>query len=91
MVLLIKGKVIAAAGDGLVILAKAGVLQGKTVSVMKDVHMYGVTDQWSLAIERYGAIFTEISPVRDSLLITADFATQEFAWGILEVMKEQFS
>jgi putative intracellular protease/amidase len=84
-----KGIVLAALGDGPVILAKAGVLEGKYVSVMKDVHMYGVTDQWSLAIERQGAIYTKASPVRDGQLITADFASREFAWGILEVLWEQ--
>jgi putative intracellular protease/amidase len=84
-----KGIVLAALGDGPVILAKAGVLEGKYVSVMKDVHMYGVTDQWSLAIERHGAIYTKASPVRDGLLITADFASREFSWGILEVLREQ--
>lgn len=84
-----RGKVIAAAGDGPVILAKAGVLEGRTVTVLNNVTWVGIADQWIQAVERHGAIFTDHSPVRDGLLITADFATPDFLWGIIEVMEEQ--
>jgi protease I len=85
-----QGKVVAAIGDGPVILARAGLLKGKTVNVKKDVAMHGIEDQWFKAIERLGAIYTERSPVRDGLLITADFASLKVAWAIMEVIEEQF-
>jgi protease I len=85
-----QGKVLAAAGDGPVILAKAGVLEGKTVTVMSNVNWYGITDQWVNAIERRGAIYTGRSPVRDGLLVTADFIkSPNFTWGIIEAIEEQ--
>ena len=85
-----QGKVIGALGDGPVILAYAGVLAGKTVNVLRNHRILGVTDQWFNAIEKNGAIYTDRSPVRDGLLITADFVTIEFVWGIIEAMDEQF-
>ena len=84
-----QGKVIADAGDGPVILARAGVLEGKTVTVLNKSTLYGITDQWINAVERRGAIYSEDSLVRDNLLVTADLATGDFARGIIEVMEEQ--
>ncbi|MFC1923418.1 DJ-1/PfpI family protein [Chloroflexota bacterium] len=84
-----QGKVIAAAGDGPVILARAGALEGKTVSVLSKSALYGITDQWINAVERRGAIYSDRSLVRDNLLVTADLATGDFARGIIEVMEEQ--
>ena len=84
-----QGKVIAAAGDGPVILARAGVLEGKNVSVLNKSTLYGITDQWINAIERRGAIYNGHPLVRDDLLVTADFATGDFARGIIEVMEDQ--
>jgi protease I len=81
--------VVAGVGDGPVVLAKAGLLEGKLVNVMNDVHMYGVADQWFNAITRHGAIYTKTSPVRDGTLITADFATIDLVWGIIEIMQEK--
>ena len=84
-----QGKVVAAAGDGPVILAKAGVLEGKMVTVLRDATFFGVADQWVNAIERHGAIFTDRSLVRDGQLVTADFVASNFVWGIIETMGEQ--
>ena len=84
-----QGKVIAAAGDGPVILARAGVLEGKTISVLNKSTLYGITDQWINAVERRGAIYNGHPLVRDDLLVTADFATGDFARGIIEVMEDQ--
>jgi len=85
-----QGKVIAAIGDAPVILARAGLLDGRTVNVKKDVSMHGIGDQFYKAIEMQGAIYTKTSPVRDGLIITADFATPKVAWAIIEVIEEQF-
>ena len=85
-----QGKVIASAGDGPVILAKAGVLEGRTVTVLNDVTWFGITDQWVRAIERGGAIFADRSLVRDGQLVTADLiVSTDFAWGIIEATVEQ--
>jgi protease I len=83
-----QGKVVAAIGDGPVLLARAGLLEGRTVTVLYNVSMYGIGDQWFNTIQRYGAIYTNRSPVRDGLLITADFASVELVWGIIEVLEE---
>lgn len=83
-------KVVVAIGDGPVILARAGLLAEKTVTVKKDVYMHGIADQWYKAILREGAIYTDRSPVRDGLLITADLASIRVAWAIIEVLEEQF-
>jgi protease I len=85
-----QGKVVAAIGDGPVILAQAGLLQGKTVTVKKDVYMHGIADQWFKAILREGANYTDRSPVRDGLLITADLVSLKVAWAIIEVLEEQY-
>jgi putative intracellular protease/amidase len=82
-------KVIAAAGDGPVILAKAGVLEGRTVTVLNNVQWFGIGDQWIDAVEKRGATFIDHSPVRDGLLVTADFATPNFLLGLIEVLEEQ--
>ena len=84
-----QGKVVAAAGDGPVILAKAGVLEGKMVTVVRDATFFGIADQWVDAVERHGAIFTDRSLVRDGQLVTADFVASNFVWGIIETMGEQ--
>jgi protease I len=84
-----QGIVIAAVGDGPVILAKAGLLNGKTVTVVQNVPVNGIDDQWFHAIEAGGAIYTDQSPVRDGLLVTADFASATFTWGIIEVIEEE--
>jgi putative intracellular protease/amidase len=85
-----QGKVVVATGDGPVILARAGLLDGKTVNVKKDVPMHGISDEWFNIITRHGAIYTDQSPVRDGLLVTADFGTIKVAWAIIEVLEEQF-
>ncbi|MFC1878673.1 DJ-1/PfpI family protein [Chloroflexota bacterium] len=82
------GKVLVAVSDSPVILAKAGLLEGRTVNVIYNVYMHGVADQWRNAIERNGAIYTDRSPVRDGLLITADTATIKLVRAIIEVLEE---
>jgi putative intracellular protease/amidase len=84
-----QGKVVGAIGDGPVVLAKAGLLEGRTVTVLTNDVLYGITDQWSNAIRRNGGIYSELSPVRDNLLVTSGKATVDFAWGVIELMGEQ--
>ena len=81
--------VVAAAGDGPVILAKAGLFEGRRVTVLHNVLMHGIMDQWLKAIERKGAIYVDGSPVRDDRLVTAALVTSKFAQGIIEVLQEQ--
>lgn len=50
--------------------------------------MNGVWDHWYNANVKYGAIYSEISPVRDGLIVTADVASKKFAWAVLEVLEE---
>jgi protease I len=83
-------RVVAAISDGPVILAKAGLLEGRTVNVIVNVHMHGVAEQWLHAIERAGATYTIRSPYRDGLLVTADIANVRVAYAILEVIDEIF-
>jgi protease I len=52
-----QGKVIVAVGDGPVILAKAGLLEGRTATVLRNISWYAVGDQWFNAIVRQGAIY----------------------------------
>lgn len=85
-----QGKLVVATGDGPVILARAGLLDGKMVNVKKDVPMHGIGDEWSRIVERHGAIYTANSPARDGLLVTADFGTIKTAWAIIEVLEQQF-
>jgi putative intracellular protease/amidase len=81
--------VVAAIGHGPVILAHAGVLDGKTVTVLHDYGWDGLTDEWIREIEKYGAIYSEESPVRDGLLVTANTASAKVAWGIIAVIEAQ--
>jgi protease I len=83
-----QGKVIVAVGDGPVILAKAGLLEGRTATVLRNISWYAVGDQWFNAIVRQGAIYCDLSLVRDGLLITADFASVDLVWGVLETIMQ---
>lgn len=84
-----QGKVIAAAGNGPVILAQAGVLDGRTVAVLHDTPWDAITDEWIKVVEEHGATYSELSPVQDGLLITTDYASARFAWDIIEAIENQ--
>ena len=84
-----RGMVVAAAGDGPVTLAKAGLLEGRRVTVLYNVLMHGITDQCIKAIERRGAVYVDDSPVRDDRLVTASPVSVKFALGIIEVLQKQ--
>jgi protease I len=84
-----QGKVVAAAGNGPIILAQAGLLEGKTVTVLHDAKWDGLTNEWIQEIEELGANYSEYSPVRDGLLITADSASARFTWDIIEMIELQ--
>lgn len=84
-----QGKVVGALGDGPVVLARAGLLEGKVVNVLHDYPNAGAADQWIRAVRQAGAIYIDRAPVRDGLLVTSDFATLKFVYGILEVLGEQ--
>jgi formylglycine-generating enzyme required for sulfatase activity len=80
--------VVAAVGDGPVVLARGGLLEGRTVTVLYNYRPFGIGEQWRSAVERGGGTYVERSLARDGLLVTADFATTAFAWGIIEVATE---
>lgn len=84
-----QGMVIAAIGDAPALLARAGLLEGRTVTVLHDPGRNQITDQWIEDIQGFGAVFVDESPVRDGLLITADRASAAVVWAILEVVDEQ--
>ena len=83
------GKVVAAAGNSPIILAQAGLLEGKTVTVLHDTKWDGLTDEWIQEIEELGAKYSELSPVRDGTLITADSASARFTWDIIDMIETQ--
>jgi putative intracellular protease/amidase len=85
-----QGKVVVTTKDEPIILGRAGLLEGKTVNVKKDVPKHWDGDDRFNIIMRHGAIYTDRSPARDGLLITGDFGTLKVAWAIIEVIEEQF-
>jgi putative intracellular protease/amidase len=81
--------VIAAIGDAPALLARAGLLEGRTVTVLHDPGRNQIADEWIRDIESLGAIFVDQSPVHDGSLITAGRASAAVVWAILEVVDEQ--
>ena len=51
------------------------------MTVLNNVLMHGITDQWLQAIGREGAVYVGDSPMRDDRLVTAAPLTGKFALG----------